>query len=159
MCGKLWKASRSDHVQAMTERQLRVKLGLVMFNHYICYFMKSRQEQDFYHLTRRQQDLKPLKGWQKFPDPSSVCVLNENLILDICRFFPLIEWYTHSYTQSYLTTTCLVRVLCCCWISSWAASKLKAFLVSTFLTLALLKLLLLFFTLAGSPPPPPLSTG
>lgn len=61
-------------------------------------------------------------------------------------------------SQSYLMATCLVRVLCCCWISSWAASKLKAFLVSVFLMLPLLKLLLLFFTLADNPPPL-LSTG
>lgn len=59
---------------------------------------------------------------------------------------------------SYLTAACLVRVLCCCcWISSWAASRLSAFLASAFLTLPLLGLL--FFTLAGRPPPPPLSTG
>lgn len=71
-------------------------------------------------------------------------------------------WCTFCYSccegfpESYLMATCLVRVLCCCWISSWAASKLKAFLASTFLMLPLHRVLLLFLVLAGSPPP---STG
>lgn len=49
----------------------------------------------------------------------------------------------------YLTGACLLRVLCCCWISSWASSRLRAFLVSTFF-------LLPFFTFTDNPP---LSTG
>lgn len=68
---------------------------------------------------------------------------------------PLRVKYVWTWS-SYLMATCLVRALCCCWISSWAASRLKAFLASNFLMVPLLSLL--FFTLAGSPPPL-LSTG